>query len=54
MKKEKQREFEKVVEPVIKWMNNNTHPHHTIIITHTDAELLEGEMCHKTIEFLKD
>lgn len=51
---EQRTEFIKLVEPVIKWMNDNTHPHHTIIITHTHAELLEGEMAHATTKFLKD
>lgn len=46
-------EFKTIVEPVIKWMNE-LHPHHTIIITGTDAELLEGKMAHTTHEFLKD
>lgn len=46
-------EFSRIVEPVIKWMNE-LHPHHTIIITGTDAELLEGKMAHATHEFLKD
>lgn len=46
--------FEEVVKPVIKWMNDNVHPHHSIIIDHTHAELLEGEMVVHTEEFLRD
>lgn len=49
-----QHEFKSVVEPVIKWMNENCHPHHTILITHTHAELLEGEMAHHTEKYLVD
>lgn len=54
MNKEKRNEFIKVVEPVIKWMNENLHPHHTIVIDCTTAELLEGQMSHKTGKYLKD
>jgi len=49
-----QKEFEEAVEPAIKWLNENVHPHHTIIIEHVGAELLEGNMCHRTTEFLAD
>lgn len=47
-------EFVKVVEPIIKWMNDNVHPHHTIIITNTGAELLEGQLSYVTDRFLRD
>ena len=47
-------EFIEVVEPVIKWMNENCHPHHFIKITHTTAELLEGQMVHHTEKYLQD
>ncbi|PHI31177.1 hypothetical protein [Budvicia aquatica] len=46
--------FESAVEPAIKWLNDNVHPHHTIVITSTDAELLEGQQTHRTEKFLKD
>ena len=49
-----QEDFIKVVEPVIKWLNDNVHPHHTVIITGTHAELLEGELSHVTEKFVKD
>ena len=35
-------EFETLARPLIKWLNDHCHPHHTIIITPTNAELLEG------------
>lgn len=35
--------FEEVVTPVIKWLAENGHPHMSIVITNTDAELLEGK-----------
>lgn len=46
--------FKKAVEPVIKWLNKNCHPHCYIVIQHTNAELLEGKMCHYTEKFLVD
>jgi len=35
--------FEDVVTPVIKWLAENGHPHMSIIIDNTHAELLEGK-----------
>ena len=35
-------EFEGVVRPVIRYLCENHHPHVTVIITPTNAELLEG------------
>ena len=46
--------FEQAAEPLIKWMAENVHPHHSVIVTATGAELLEGQKCHKTTEFLVD
>lgn len=54
MKNKQRDQFIKACKPVIKWMNDNVHPHHTVIITHTDAELLEGEIAYRTEKFLKD
>jgi len=36
-------EFEDVVRPVIKYLCENHHPHVTVIISPTNAELLEGK-----------
>ena len=47
-------EFEALVKPVIKWMAENVHPHHTLIITNTHAELLEGQISVQTSEYLND
>jgi hypothetical protein len=47
--------FEEAATPLIKWLNENgLHPHHTVIVTLTSAELLEGCLAHKTTEFIKD
>lgn len=54
MSKEKQESFEAAAKPLIKWLAENVHPHHTVIVTSTHAELLEGEIVVETEEFLKD
>lgn len=51
---EAQAEFNKLVAPLIKFMAQEVHPHHTLIITATGAELLEGEMAFNTEEYLVD
>ncbi|CAI1020597.1 hypothetical protein [Serratia ficaria] len=53
MSKEKQESFEAVAKPLIKWLAENVHPHHAVIVTSTHAELLEGEIAVETEEFLK-
>ena len=42
--REKRESFEDVTRPVMKWLCENVHPHHTIIVTGTDAMLLEGQL----------
>ena len=51
---EKQTSFLEAAKPLIKWMSENCNPHHITIVSCIDAELLSGEMCVKTTEFLKD
>jgi hypothetical protein len=51
---EAQAHFNELVAPLIKFMAQEVHPHHTLIITATSAELLEGEMCLGTEEYLVD
>ncbi|WP_318371996.1 hypothetical protein [Enterobacter sp.] len=46
--------FEDVVKPVIKWLNENSNPHASVIIDSTSAELVTGEIGIHTEEFLKD
>jgi len=43
-------EFEELSRPLMKWLCENVDPHHTIVITPTNAELLEG--CCSTGEIL--
>lgn len=47
-------EFSEAAEPLIKWMAENVHPHHSAIVTSTGAELLMSERVHNTDKFLKD
>ena len=51
---DKKDDFAEIVEPMIEWLNNNHHPHTTIIIDCDSAELVEGIRCHKTDKFIKD
>lgn len=42
--KSKSESFENAARPLIKWLNENSHPHTSAIVTQTGAELLEGIM----------
>lgn len=46
--------FEDVVNPVIKWLNENANPHTSVSIDATSAQLLTGEIGIHTEEFIKD
>lgn len=47
--------FEQVCRPVIKWLNDNQHPHVTVIITPTNAELTEGiQSTGRIMDYVKD
>lgn len=46
--------FNDAARPLIKWLAENAHPHHTVIVTSTEAELLQGEYVFPTKEYLKD
>ncbi|MEI7143260.1 hypothetical protein WCT84_06680 [Pectobacterium brasiliense] len=46
--------FEDVTKPVIKWLAENVHPHHSVIVDSTHAELLEGQRVLSTKEYLRD
>lgn len=47
------KEFEKLVKPVIEFLND-FHPHTSIIITSVNAEIIEGVLSFRTEEYLKD
>lgn len=46
--------FLAVVEPVIKYLAENHHPHASIVINSTTAELVYGELAHHTEKYLRD
>lgn len=48
-------ELKKAAMPMIKYLNENHHPHNTVIITPTSVELMEGKMeVHKIFDHVKD
>lgn len=40
--KEKMKEFEELVKPLNKWLQDNYTPHHQIIIRNDGAEIVQG------------
>lgn len=58
MAKQQNKEFDRLKKaaiPLIKYLNENHHPHVTVIVTPTSVELLEGQMTLPNIyEFIKD
>ena len=55
MSKEQIREFVELSKALIKWLNENCGPHDTIIITPTNAQLLEGQLSTgEVFEYVKD
>ncbi len=47
-------QFAALAKPLIQWLNENTDPHHTIIVTPASAEVLGGVATIRTEEFLRD
>jgi len=54
MNEEKIKEFEALAKPLIKYLNDNHNPHAQIIIDSTSAEVVEGQYCINTKEYLRD
>ena len=54
MTDEQKAEFEKLSGPLIKWLNQNGHPHMSVLIDNSSAELVEGLMVHRTTEHILD
>ena len=54
MTEEQKAEFTAKAKDMMDWLCANGHPHMTIIITPTTAELLEGSVAVETTEFLRD
>jgi len=52
--KEQINEFKEVSKPLVRFLNENCHPHVTVIVVPTGAEILEGLAPVKIEEFIKD
>lgn len=50
----KTQEFQELVRPLVKWLNENYHPHVVVYIEPTGAQLYEGIMGVPVTEFIKD
>lgn len=46
--------FEDLAKPLVKWLNENCHPHVKAVVESDGAELLEGVCRVKIEEFIKD
>ena len=53
-KKQKQEKFEEAVRPLMKYLAENHHPHTSVYVTSRTAELLEGQQCLSTDEYIVD
>lgn len=51
---EQRASFIEAANPLIKWLNDNIHPHAKVIVECDGAELVEGLLSHPTTEFIKD
>ena len=54
LSKEQTTEFETLAKPLIKWLNDNTNPHASILIDCDSAQLNYGECFIHTEEFIND
>ena len=53
LNEQERREFEAVTRPVIEWLNKNCHPHVSVVIEPTRAELLEGVCSYPTHDYVR-
>jgi len=54
IKKEQQTKMLETAKPIIRWLNENCHPHCEIRVSQNSVELVEGVAMELTDEFLKD
>lgn len=47
-------ELKAAAEPLIKYLSENYHPHTMALVDATHVEVFEGQMSHRTNEFLRD
>lgn len=51
---ERFKKLKEASEPLIKYLNDNYHPHVTAIVTNNKCEIVEGLITHVTDEFILD
>jgi len=51
---EQRKEFEAVSRPMIKWINDNCHPHVVVSVEATHSELSEGICAFVTDDYILD
>lgn len=54
LNEQQRKDFEEVARPVIKWLNDNCHPHTTVLIEPTRAEVVEGVCAVNTNDYVRD
>lgn len=54
LSEEQKERFDLRCRDLMKWLCDNCHPHTTIIITPTSAELVEGIIARSTTEYVRD
>ena len=54
MTDDKRTTFEAAARPLIEWLAKNSHPHTSVLVDSTSAELLEGQHILKTDDYLQD
>jgi hypothetical protein len=47
-------ELLEAAKPLIRWLNENTHPHCKVLVDTAGLELVEGVSSARTFEFIKD
>lgn len=53
LNKDQQSEFEALSRPLIKFLNDNCHPHVTVILTTDSSEICEGVTAIRTTDYIK-
>jgi hypothetical protein len=51
---EQREQMLEAAKPLIKWMNENCHPHCSAYVDQNTIELMEGIASHHTDEYLRD
>jgi flotillin len=50
---QREKTFEEVVKPLMKWLADNRCPHHHVVVSAVSAELVQGKMSFNTPEFVR-